>query len=179
MPGCGNHTNNTKYVASGYPGVAPSLLGGGGNSNSGSGIDGGSSRGRMRFTLRNAWNGKSANKIYNGIKTNVTPFRAVNNAGDLLSRVAFTSGGSNQVNTGTNKLSANGSARVLGGSIKISSTISNPNNLPSASTNVKWVYDGSDYTKFKKQQANNRNYNDYSFGGAGNSNTKIVLGRVR
>ena len=176
MPGCGTHKDNTKYAAAGYPGVAPRLIGGGGNY--ASGMVGGSNRERMRFTLRDAWNGKAANRTYNGIKTNVTPFRAVNNAGDLMTRVAFTSGGSNQVNTGRIKLAANASARVLGGSIH-NSNLPNPGNLPSANTNVKWVYDGSDYTRFKKQQAQNRNYNDYSFGGDIKSNTLIALGKVR
>ena len=43
----------------------------------------------------------------NGVKksSHATPFRAVNNAGDLLNRVDYyTSGGSNQVNTGRIKL---------------------------------------------------------------------------
>ena len=137
--------NNANYKAAGYPGVAPRLIGGGGNATSGSGMVGGANRERMRFTLRDAWNGKAANRTYNGVKTNVTPFRAVNNAGDLMSRASFP----------------------------------NPNNLPSANTNVKWVYDGSDYTKFKKQQAQNRNYNDYSFGGDTRSNTLVALGKVR
>ena len=160
MPGCGTQSENRNYVAAGYPGVAPRLIGGGGNATSGSGMVGGSNRERMRFTLRDAWNGKAANRTYNGVKTNVTPFRAVNNAGDLMTRVAFTSGGSNQVNTGRIKLAANGSARVLGGNLKISS-FPNP------------------YTKFKKQQAQNRNYNDYSFGGDTRSNTLVALGKVR
>jgi hypothetical protein len=168
--------NNTNYINAGYPGIAPTLLGGSGHL--GSGMMGGSSRGMMRFTLRESWNGKAANKVYNGIKTNVTPFRAVNNAGDLMTRVAFTSGGSNQVNTGRIKIAANASARGLGGNIKIS-TLPNPNNLPSANTNVKWVYDSSDYTKFKKQQSHNRNYNDYSFGGDTKSSTLVALGKVR
>jgi len=176
MPGCGNHTDNKNYIAAGYPGVAPRLIGGGGNY--ASGMVGGANRENMRFTLRAAWNGKAVNRTYNGVKTNITPFRAANNAGDLMSRVAFTSGGSNQVNTGRVKLSSNASARGLGGSINIS-TLSNPNNIPSANTNVKWVYDGSDYTRFKKQQAQNRNYNDYSFGGDIKSNTLIALGKVR
>ena len=131
-----------------------------------------------RTILRNGWNTSMAKGTYNGHKRVVTPFRAVNNAGDLMTRVAFTSGGSNQVNTGRIKLAANGSARVLGGNLKISS-FPNPNNLSSANTNVKWVYDGSDYTKFKKQQAQNRNYNDYSFGGDTRSNTLVALGKVR
>ncbi len=168
--------NNTTYINAGYPGIAPKLLGSGGNF--GSGMMGGSSRGMMRFTLRDAWNGKAVNKVYNGIKTNITPFRAANNAGDLMTRVAFTSGGSNQVNTGRIKIAANASARVLGGSLKMSS-LPNPNNLPSANTNVKWVYDSSDYTRFKKQQSHNRNYNDYSFGGDTKSSTLVALGKVR
>jgi len=152
------------------------LIGGGANNNSGSGMDGGSGRQIMRFTLRNAWNGKAAKGMINGNKVAATPFRAVNNAGDLLNRVNYTSGGSNQVNTGRIKLAANGSARVLGGSIfaKLDNT-----GVPSATTNVKYVYDGSDFTRFKKQQASNRNYNDTSFGGAGGSNTYIALNRVR
>lgn len=152
------------------------LIGGGANSNSGSGMAGGSGRQMMRFTLREAWNGAAASGTVNGKKVAATPFRAVNNAGDLLNRVAYTSGGSNQVNTGRIKLASNGSARILGGSI-----FAKPDGtgVPSANTNVKYVYDGSDYTKFKKQVASKRNYNDTSFGGAGASNTFIALNRVR
>lgn len=167
-----NKINN----AHGFKGIAPRLVGGGANTDSGTGMNGGSTRERMRFTLRQAWNGKAASGNFNGVKVAVTPFRAVNNAGDLLNRVAYTSGGSNQVNTGRIKLAANGSARVLGGNI-----FARPDGsgVPSANTNVKFVYDGSDYTKFKKQQAVNRNYNDYSFGGDIKSNTLIALGKVR
>ena len=167
-----NKINN----AHGFKGIAQRLVGGGAITDSGTGMNGGSTRERMRFTLRQAWDGKAATGNFNGVKVAVTPFRAVNNAGDLLNRVAYTSGGSNQVNTGRIKLSANGSARVLGGNI-----FARPDGsgVPSANTNVKFVYDGSDYTKFKKQQAVNRNYNDYSFGGDIKSNTLIALGKVR
>lgn len=176
MPGCGNQNDNTNYVAAGRPGISLRALGGGANSTSGSGMDGGSSRERTRFTLRQAWNGQAAKGTYKNQKIAIGPFRAVNNAGDLLSRQSFTSGGSNQVNTGRIKLASNQSAKILGGSIFKQA---NPTGVPSASTNVKWVYDGSDYTTFKKQQAVNRNYNDYSYGGAGKSNTFIALNRVR
>lgn len=167
--------NNANYKAAGYPGIAPKLVGGGANSNSGSGMEGGSARETMRFTLRQAWNGKAASGTVNGITVAATPFRAVNNAGDLLNRVDYTSGGSNQVNTGRIKLAANGSARFLGGSIfaKLDGT-----GVPSANTNVKWVYDGSDYTKFKKQQTANKNYNDSSYGGS-NNGSFVPLMRVR
>jgi len=175
MPGCGNQNDNSGYVAAGRPGISSRLLGGGSNSTSGTGMEGGSAREQMRFTLRKAWNGQAASGTVNGKKVAITPFRAVNNAGDLLNRVDYTSGGSNQVNTGIIKLAANGSGRFLGGSI-----FAKPDNsgVPSATTNVKWVYDGSDYTKFKKQQAANRNYNDSSYGGA-NNGAYTAWSRVR
>ena len=176
MPNCGNQTQNAGYKAAGYPGIQMRLIGGGANSNGGSGMEGGSSRERTRFLLRDAWNGNAASGTVKGVKVAATPFRAVNNAGDLLNRQYFTSGGSNQVKTGRIRLAANQSASVLGGSVF---TQPNPTGIPSATTNVRYVYDGSDYTKFKKQQAVNRNYNDYSYGGAGISNTFIALNRVR
>lgn len=165
MPNCGNHTQNADYKKAGYPGIAFSLIGGGGGSSGGSGMNGGSSRSQDRFVLRNAWNGTAASGTYNSKKVAVTPFRAVNNAGDLLNRKNYVSGGSNQVKTGRLRTASVQSANILGGSI-----FSQPDgsNVPSATTNVKWVYDGSDYTKFKQQQAKNRNYNDYSNGGSNN-----------
>lgn len=45
-----NKINN----AHGFQGIAPRLVGGGANSDSGTGMNGGSSRERMRFTLRQA-----------------------------------------------------------------------------------------------------------------------------
>ena len=38
-------------------------------------------------------------------------------------------------------------------------------NIPSATCNVKYVYDSSDYTTYLKQRAVNKNYNDFSNGG--------------
>jgi hypothetical protein len=38
-------------------------------------------------------------------------------------------------------------------------------NIPSATCNIKWVYDSSDYTTYLKQRAINKNYNDFTFGG--------------
>ena len=67
------------------------------------------------------------------------------------------------------------SANILGGNI-----FARPDGtgVPSANTNVRYVYDGSDYTKFKKQQAVNRNYNDSSYGGDNNS-SQVAISRVR
>ena len=37
--------------------------------------------------------------------------------------------------------------------------------MPPSTCNTKFVYDSSDYIKFKKLQTDNRSYGDYSFGG--------------
>ena len=123
---------------------------------------------RTRFTLRDAWNTTSYSGSSNK-KRITTPFRAVNNAGDLLSRQSFSCGGSCQTfqsRPGLNGLrqkfgstSVNCSPSVVWSSIQLDSKI------PSATCNVKYVFDGSDYTKFKRNQAVNRNYNDRSNGG--------------
>ena len=88
MPNCGNQTQNLGYKAAGYPGKQKRLLGGGANSNGGSGMEGGSSRESTRFVLREAWNGAAATGTVKGVKIGATPFRAVNNAGDLLDNIS-------------------------------------------------------------------------------------------
>ena len=98
-----------------------------------------------------------------------TPFRAVNNAGDLLSRENFSCGGtcqSFQSRPGLRGL------RQRFGSIQstcVPSAAYNSlqliTNVPAAACNVKFVYDSSDYITYLKQRAVNKNYNDFSFGG--------------
>ena len=118
----------------------------------------------MRFTLRKAWNGLAASERYNGLAPAATPFRVVNNAGDYLSRQYYTSGGSNQVTSARQSITAGW--RGSAGGVQ---TTSDGTGIPSATCNTKFVYDGSDYTKFRKQMAVNRNYNDAGFGGANNA----------
>ena len=123
---------------------------------------------RTRFTLRDAWNTTSYSGSSNP-KRIITPFRAVNNAGDLLSRENYSCGGSCQ--TPQSRPGLNGLRQHFGHtgdsctpSVLWSSIQIDPK-IPSSTCNVKFVYDGSDYTKFKRNQAVNRNYNDRSFGG--------------
>jgi hypothetical protein len=123
---------------------------------------------RTRFMLRDAWNTTSYSGSSNP-KRITTPFRAVNNAGDLLSRQNYSCGGTCQTpqsRPGLNGLrqrfgstSASCQPSVLWSSLQVDPAV------PSSTCNVKFVYDGSDYIKFKKDQAMNRNYNDRSFGG--------------
>jgi hypothetical protein len=160
-------------LGGGFQGIAPKMIGGGVGKYGNGGMIGGSERAQDRFSLVQGWNGAAATGVINGYPRQIGPFRVVNNAGDFLSRQNYTSGGSNQVN---NVRRGSTSYKVLGGSIQ---TNKDSTNIPSASCNPRYVYDGSDYVRFKKLQAVNRNYNDYSYGGDDYSASQSAWRRVR
>ena len=87
--------------------------------------------------VRSSWNTPYATGEVEGQKRVTTPFRAVNNLGDFLGRQNYSCGGPKQM------------------TFTCDST-----NVPASSTNTKFVSDSSDYIRFKKHQAVNRNYND-------------------
>jgi hypothetical protein len=118
----------------------------------------------LRFSLRKAWNGSAASEKLGDRAPAATPFRVVNNAGDYLSRQYYTSGGSNQVTSARQSITSGW--RGLAGGVH---SQNDGTGIPSATCNTKFVYDGSDYTRFRKQMAVNRNYNDAGFGGANNA----------
>ena len=113
-----------------------------------------------RRVLVKSWNTNYTGDSFNDNGRIVTPFRAVNNLGDFLQRKNYVCGGSNQVN-----------ADKPGWKSHIGSIISNCDGtgVPASTCNVKYVPDSSDYIKFKKLQAQNRNYNDLKNGGYQNS----------
>jgi hypothetical protein len=126
---------------------------------------------QIRYTLKNAWNTTYPSQLRrNNLKKSITtPFRAVNNAGDLLSRDNFSCGGSCQ--TPQSRPGLRG-LRSHFGAVSVSCTPSAAynslqliKNVPAAACNVKYVYDSSDYTTYLKQRAVNKNYNDFSNGG--------------
>ena len=115
-----------------------------------------------RNILRKSWNGQYAtgfilgNNVTNNISA--TPFRAVMNAGDPLSRTNYACGGTSiQSNSNPNTTGLSGLGRLFGG---VSNRDCDGSEISPSTTNVKYVYDGSDYTKFKKQQATNRIYSN-------------------
>lgn len=124
----------------------------------------------MRRVLVKGWNTSFANGTVNNYKRVTTPFRAVNNSGDFLGRVQYSCGGPNPIN-----------ADKPGWKGHIGTMWSNCDNtgVPASSCNVKFVADSSDYTRFRKQQAYNRNYNDISFGGDENNGSYVNLMAVR
>jgi hypothetical protein len=146
-------------LGGGFQGIAPRMIGGGSGKNGSGGMVGSSERAQDRFSLVQGWNGAAATGVINGYKRKIGAFRAVNNAGDFLSRQNYTSGGSNQVNNIRGGLTG---YKMLGGSVQ---TNKDNTGIPSSTCNPRFVYDGSDYIQFKKLQAVNRNFNDYSFGG--------------
>ena len=128
---------------------------------------------QIRYTLKNAWNTTYPSQLrrnnLNKNKTITTPFRAVNNAGDILSRENFSCGGSCQ--TFQSRPGLRG-LRTHFGSVSVSCTpsatynsLQQIKNIPAAACNVKYVYDSSDYVTYLKQRAVNKNYNDFSNGG--------------
>jgi len=140
---------------------------------------------QIRFTLKNAWNTTYPSQLRrnNLKKTITTPFRAVNNAGDLLSRENFSCGGSCQTPQSRPGLSG---LKNHFGSVSTSCTPSAAynslqliQNIPAAACNVKYVYDSSDYVTYLKQKAINKNYNDYSFGGDQSSASQSAQKAIR
>jgi hypothetical protein len=126
---------------------------------------------QIRYTLKNAWNTTYPSQLRrNNLKQSITtPFRAVNNAGDLLSRENFSCGGTCQ--TPQSRPGLHG-LKTHFGSVSTSCTPSAAYNslqlikdIPAAACNVKFVYDSSDYVTYLKQKAINKNYNDLSYGG--------------
>lgn len=128
----------------------------------------------IRFTLKQAWNTSYKQQLRaSNLKMAQTPFRAVNNSGDLLSRQSYSCGGPCQ--TFQNRPGLSGLKGYMGAiHSKCDGT-----GVPPSSCNTKYVYDSSNYTTFLKQQAIQRNYNDLSFGGDQSNAGQVALKAVR
>lgn len=142
-----------------------------------------SERSRDRFVLRNAWNTNTLNRTGTVTIGTVTSelksgaFRVVNNAGDPLSRKNYSCGGSNMI---TSRPGVMILTTKDGGQDRSNCDGSG---VPPSTCNVKYVYDSSEFTKYKKLTAKNRGYrypgSDYTYGGANNGTTQSVINRVR
>ena len=125
-----------------------------------------SNRELNRMILRNVWNtapqGTLANKTgagYRGRWAN-SSFRIVNNAGDVLSRQNYSCGGSDMVGSRPGMLNLT----YGGGQSKAKCDGSG---IAPSTCNVKYVYDSSDFIRYRKLKALNASYvsPDYSDGG--------------
>lgn len=108
-----------------------------------------------RRILVKSWN---SNQLFakNGTSPSVGPFRAVNSLGDFLGRVNYSCGGPNPQNAGKP-----GYSRL----IRSVPQQCDSTGITPTTCNPKFVSDSSDYVKFKRLRAVNRNYNDLSNGG--------------
>ena len=139
----------------------------------------------IRFTLKNAWNTTYPSQLRrDNLKQPITtPFRAVNNAGDLLSRLNYSCGGSCQ--SFQSRPGLRGLRNHFGAvqdTCIPSATYSNLqllSNIPASACNVKYVYDSSDYVTYLKQKAVNKNYNDLTYGGDQSNTSQSAIRAIR
>jgi len=136
-------------------------------------MDGGGARGVDRNVLREGFGQSRFLKNATGnenLPIKVTPFRLAMNAGDINGSVNSAPipqlPAPSQINgQKQSKLHARGDGVRNNGSAGYSG-------------NPKYVYDGSDYTRYKKLAAMNKTYNDRSFGGSNNGAYSFLM-RVR
>ena len=158
------------FLGGNVRGYQPQLLGGGANSSSGSGMVGSNERGMSRTMLRKSFGRTNWLDDVTG-KKNVnksTPFRVAMNAGDING----TKNASpmkelkppNQVN-GVNALM--GRLYGIGDGVKHGGA--------AYSGNPNYVYDSSDYIRYKKLGAKLKTYNTISFGGPPKSSNPFLM----
>lgn len=109
--------------------------------------------------------------------TGLTPFRISYNAGDV-----FMSNNKapwhNLLHSGSNQINLPRQFGVGDGTSTVKA--SNPRFVASGySGNPRFVYDGSDFTRYKKLAATNRNYADVTFGGDQHSASQQAYRRVK
>lgn len=128
----------------------------------------------IRFSLVQGWNTNYKQQLSNANKSRIqTPFRTVNNAGDLLCRKDYSCGGDCQT--------FQSRPGVYGLSQRFGAILNNCDgtNVPPAACNTKFVYDSSDYTTYRKQSSMANNFNDLSFGGDKSHATQSVIRNIR
>ena len=122
-----------------------------------------------RRILRDSWNSRQLFAT-NGRNPSVGPFRAVNNLGDFLGRVNYSCGGPNPQNA-----SRPGYGRL----IRTVPQQCDTTGIAPSTCNPKFVSDSSDYVKFKKLRAMNRNYNDLTNAGDASNGSYVALMAIR
>jgi len=122
-----------------------------------------------RRILVKSWN---ANQLFaqNGKNPSVGPFRAVNSLGDFLGRVNYSCGGPNPQG-----VSRPGYGRLIG---SVPEQCDGTGIAPTT-CNPKFVSDSSDYVKFKRLRAVNRNYNDLTNSGDQSNGSYVPLMAIR
>lgn len=128
---------------------------------------------QSRNTLVRAWNTTYKTDILNKIGRIGTPFRIINNAGDILCRQNYSCGGSCQT--------PQSRPGIYGLSIRFGSTQDkcDGTNVSPSTCNSKFVYDGSDYTTYLKNKAILHSYRDSSYGGNQSNGSQVQYKAIR
>lgn len=108
----------------------------------------------------------------------LTPFRRAMNAGDPYGTVNMVPNSSLQRKP-SNQVQSSRRAANQAAASTASSGLRTTAGGSAYTGNPKRVYDSSDYIRYKKLQAKNRNYNDPTFGGDDNFAAQVPLARVR
>lgn len=127
-----------------------------------------------RFQTVQAWNNVYKSQLAASRKHRViTPFRAVTNSGDILSRKYYTCG------TGCQTFQSRPNLHGLKQRFGATQGICDNTVVPAATCNVKYVYDSSDYSTYLKQKALVSTYNNLSNGGNQFSGNQVSWRAIR
>ena len=136
-----------------------------------------------RFRLRRAFGNSRLVLNYNNTsqllassqgKAKTTPFRIAFNAGDPAGTVNETT--DSKYGKEHNQISSSSLGRL--NSLKIGDG-TRQNGNAAWSGNVKYVYDSSDYTRFRKLRTKNQTYNDKTLAGKNASTVFTALNKIR
>lgn len=154
-------------LGGGFKGQQSKLLG-----HTVSGSDRASSRKHLAKAFGNLYNSglDTSPALYQ--KNILGPFKTAFNSGDILTTY----------NESTNKRYGQAANQVGGNNLsRLNPNQDGVNRSGNAmySGNTKFIHDGSDYTRFKKLQAINRNYNDTNHVGDSGNTSQHALRRLR
>jgi len=129
---------------------------------------------QQRVQIVDAWNNIYRTQLaISKLHRIITPFRAVTNSGDILSRKYYSCGGPCQTPQSI--------VGVYGLNNRIGSIQNHCDKtaVPAAACNVKYVYDSSDYSTYLKQRAILKTYNNLSNGGDDYKASQVAWKAIR
>jgi len=103
----------------------------------------------------------------------ITPFRAVNNAGDILSRKDYS------CNTGCQTFQSRPNVHGLKQRFGSQQVQCDGTLVPAGTCNGRYVYDSSNYSTFLKQKAIAKTYNNLSYGGNEYNGSQVAWRAIR
>jgi len=137
---------------------------------------------QIRFQLVQSWNNSYRGQIAltnasrpmnQHVGRVITPFRAINNAGDILSRKDYS------CNTGCQTFQSRPNLHGLKKNFGSQQVHCDGTSVPAGTCNGKFVYDSSDYSTYLKQKAIQKTYNNLINGGNQNNGSQVAWRAIR